>query len=102
MADSEQILQLGIEEARSGNREEARNLFELLTRQEPNNSTAWLWLAGVADNTDQRRAALQRVLELDPNNDMARRGLESLGVASTSAPVVSSPAVDVDASMRCV
>ena len=99
MADSEQILQLGIEEARSGNREEARNLFELLTRQEPNNSTAWLWLAGVADNTDQRRAALQRVLELDPNNDMARRGLESLGVASTSAPVVSSPAVDVDTSM---
>ena len=94
MADSEQILQLGIEEARNGNREEARNLFELLTRQEPNNSTAWLWLAGVADNTDQRRAALQRVLDLDPNNDMARRGLQALGVASTPS-VVSTPEAEV-------
>ncbi|HEU5089912.1 MAG TPA: tetratricopeptide repeat protein, partial [Roseiflexaceae bacterium] len=86
MADSDQILQLGIEEARNGNRDEARNLFELLTRQEPNNAQAWLWLAGVADNPDQRRAALQRVLELDPGNDMARKGLQAMGVATTVTP----------------
>jgi hypothetical protein len=86
MADSDQILQLGIEEARNGNRDEARNLFELLTRQEPNNAQAWLWLAGVADNPDQRRAALQRVLELDPDNDMARKGLQAMGVATAAAP----------------
>src|SRR5581483_5350017 len=71
MAESDTILQLGIEAAREGNREEARNLFGLLTRQEPNNAQAWLWLAGVADGPEQRRAALERVVELDPTNEMA-------------------------------
>jgi hypothetical protein len=79
MAESDTILQLGIEAAREGNREEARNLFGLLTRQEPNNVQAWLWLAGVADGPDERRAALERVAELDPTNDMAIKGLQAMG-----------------------
>src|SRR5919199_3745616 len=79
MAESDTILQLGIEAAREGNREEARNLFGLLTRQEPNNAQAWLWLAGVAEGPEQRRAALERVLELDPNNEMAIKGLQAMG-----------------------
>jgi hypothetical protein len=88
MADSDQILQLGIEEARNGNREAARNLFELLTRQEPDNAQAWLWLAGVADGTDQRREALQRVMALEPDNEMARKGLQAMGapLSPASAP----------------
>jgi hypothetical protein len=99
MADPDQILQLGIEEARNGNREAARNLFELLTRQEPNNAQAWLWLAGVADGTDQRREALQQVLALDPSNDMARKGLQAMGVdtsASVAAPSVMASVPDIE------
>src|SRR5579859_3033291 len=80
MAESDTILQLGIEAAREGNREEARNLFSLLTRQEPNNSQAWLWLAGVAESPDERRAALERVLALDPSNEMALKGLQAMGI----------------------
>jgi hypothetical protein len=84
MAESDTILQLGIEAAREGNREEARNLFTLLTRQEPNNVQAWLWLAGVADSPEERRAALEQVLSLDPNNDMAAKGLQAMGYAPTA------------------
>ncbi len=80
MAESDAILQLGIEAAREGNREEARNLFSLLTRQEPSNVQGWLWLAGVADGPDERRAALERVVQLDPTNEMAIRGLQAMGV----------------------
>ena len=87
MADSDQILQLGIEEARNGNREAARNLFELLTRQEPDNAQGWLWLAGVADGPDQRREALQRVIALEPENEMARKGLQAMGVNPSAEPV---------------
>ena len=62
MAESDTILQLGIEAAREGNREEARNLFGLLTRQEPDNAQAWLWLAGVVDAPAQiRRTAIPLV-----------------------------------------
>jgi hypothetical protein len=98
MAESDTILQLGIEAAREGNREEARNLFGLLTRQEPNNVQAWLWLAGVADGPEQRRAALERVVELDPTNEMAVKGLQAMGATpgarsarSDTAPAASAP-----------
>ncbi len=80
MAEPETLLQLGIDAAREGNREEARNLFSLLTRQEPDNVQAWLWLAGVAEGPEQRRAALERVIELDPGNEMAIKGLQAMGV----------------------
>jgi hypothetical protein len=86
MAESDTILQLGIEAAREGNREEARNLFGLLTRQEPDNVQAWLWLAGVAEGPEQRRAALERVVELDPTNEMATKGLQAMGVTSVGHP----------------
>lgn len=102
MAESDTILQLGIEAAREGNREEARNLFGLLTRQEPNNAQAWLWLAGVAEGPDQRRAALERVVELDPTNEMAVKGLQAMGVRPTSrldetAAPAAQPAAPVEA-----
>src|SRR3954471_13466778 len=84
MAEADTILQLGIEAAREGNREEARNLFGLLTRQEPDNAQAWLWLAGVADGPEQRRAALERAVELDPTNEMAVKGLQAMGVHPTA------------------
>jgi hypothetical protein len=91
MAESDTILQLGIDAAREGNREEARNLFGLLTRQEPDNLQAWLWLAGVADGPEERRAALERVLELDPTNEMAAKGLQTMG-ADPSARAATVPA----------
>jgi hypothetical protein len=62
MADAKEILQFGIEAARDGNREEARNLFTLLTKQDPNNIQAWLWLAGVSDTPTQRRNALDSMV----------------------------------------
>lgn len=83
MAESDSIMQLGIEAAREGNREEARNLFRLLTRQEPDNAQAWLWLAGVAENREERQAALEQVLEYDPDNEMAQKGLQAMGVNPT-------------------
>ncbi|HEU4326110.1 MAG TPA: hypothetical protein VFS21_23420 [Roseiflexaceae bacterium] len=92
MAESDTILQLGIEAAREGNREEARNLFTLLTSQDPDNVQGWLWLAGVASGPDERRAALEKVITLDPTNEMAVRGLQAMGVnpastgRSTAAP----------------
>lgn len=107
MAEPDSLMQLGIEAARDGNKEEARNLFRLLTIQDPTNAQAWLWLAGVAENREERQAALERVVELDPKNEMALKGLQALGVrpnsrAATPAPVEepvpapASPASSID------
>jgi hypothetical protein len=88
MAEPESILQLGIEAARDGNKEEARSLFRLLTRQEPRNAQAWLWLAGVAETRDERQAALEHVVDIEPTNDMAIKGLQALGVRPGSRTAV--------------
>lgn len=97
MAEPESILQLGIEAARDGNKEEARNLFRLLTRQEPQNAQAWLWLAGVAETREERQAALERVVEIEPTNDMALKGLQALGVRPGSHPASATPAPAAEA-----
>jgi hypothetical protein len=78
MTDPESILQLGIEAVKDGNKEEARNLFRTLTRQTPENVQGWLWLAGVAENRDERKGSLERVLDLDPQNVVALKSLQVL------------------------
>ncbi len=94
MAEPESILQLGIEAAREGRKEEARQLFRLLTRQEPNNAQGWLWLAGVAENREERQNALEQVLIFEPTNEMALKGLHALGVQPSpgkNVPAASTP-----------
>lgn len=87
MADTQSILQLGIEAARSGDKAEARELFRLVTREDPNNSQGWLWLAGVAEDREEKRAALERVVQIEPGNELARKGLAALGgVRAAPAP----------------
>ncbi len=98
MADSDSILQLGIEAARAGDKAEARELFRLVTREDSNNAQGWLWLAGVAEDREEKRAALERVVEIDPSNDLARKGLAALSGAragaADQAPRTSAPAAE--------
>ncbi len=91
MADSESILQLGIEAARAGDKAEARELFRLVTREDASNAQGWLWLAGVAEDRDEKRTALEHVLQIDPNNDLARKGLAALGGGRESGPAAVPP-----------
>ncbi|MEE8391527.1 MAG: HEAT repeat domain-containing protein [Anaerolineae bacterium] len=69
------LLEMGIAAARSGNRAEARMLLEGVTLQEPDNAQAFLWLGFVMDEPKLALRCLERVLELDPNNQQAQRGL---------------------------
>lgn len=92
MTDPDSILQLGIEAAREGNKEEARNLFRLLTSEDSTNVQVWLWLAGVSESAEERQAALERVLELDPQNEMAKKSLAALQSSSSHTTPSESPA----------
>jgi hypothetical protein len=91
MADTESILQLGIEAARAGDKAEARELFRLVTREKPDSAQGWLWLAGVAEDRDEKRTALEHVIELDPTNDLARKGLAAMAGATTVAATTAKP-----------
>ncbi len=79
MPDVKALLQQAIAFAKAGRREEARNLLLQVTEQDEMNETAWLWLSGVVDSDDDKAIALENVLAINPNNEWAKRGLQSLG-----------------------
>lgn len=81
-------LELAISAIRSGRKDEGRQLLNLLIQRNPNDDKAWLWMSSVVDTDEQRARCLYHVLAINPGSDLARRGLQLLGiVVSDSRPV---------------
>ncbi|MCB0208859.1 MAG: hypothetical protein KDJ52_06005 [Anaerolineae bacterium] len=70
------LVQQGLAAARVGDTEDARRLLSLATEQAPENPDAWLGLAGVVDDLDDKQRYFEKVLELDPEHDEAKASLE--------------------------
>jgi hypothetical protein len=85
------LLQTGIEAARSGNRAAARMILGQVVERDPRNELGWMWLASVADTAAERRTYLQKVLDINPANDRAKQALERLEQAAAAAPPPSRP-----------
>jgi tetratricopeptide (TPR) repeat protein len=68
-------LREGIAAAKAGQRQRARDLLMGVVEEDEENLAAWLWLSGVVDSLDDREVCLENVLELDPGNEAARKGL---------------------------
>jgi Tfp pilus assembly protein PilF len=79
------LLRTGIQAAQSGNKAIARRILEQVTEQDPRNELAWIWLASIADSAAERRTYLQKVLEINPQNERARQALEKLEQPAPSA-----------------
>jgi len=73
-----ETLDKGIALAKAGDKAQALAYLKQAVQQEPRNPTAWLWLAGVLDDPQKQRQCLQQVLNIDPSNMAARRGLEKM------------------------
>lgn len=87
----EQLMQLGIQTARQGNRESARVIFQQILDADPQNERALLWMAAVAENEVDRVRYLSTVLRLNPENPTALREMKKLEqkqVSNTSAVLV--------------
>ena len=68
--DSE-LVREAIQEARLGQKESARRIFEEACRLNFNNEKAWLWRASLADTTDDAAYFLEQVLRINPDNQTA-------------------------------
>lgn len=84
----DQLLRSGVAAARSGNRAAARAIFLALSHEHPDDTRVWLGLAGTAADEAEQRAALERVVALDPANEQARRALERMGQPAPRITVV--------------
>jgi hypothetical protein len=71
-------LQQGIAALKAGNKEQARQLLIQATQANPQNEQAWLWLSGAVESDSERLICLNKVLEINPNNEPAQRGAAAL------------------------
>jgi len=78
MNDIDRLLKEGIAAVKSGQRTKARALLREVIRRRSNDANAWLWLSGAVETDSERRECLEKVLEIDPNNPNAMKGLQKL------------------------
>lgn len=76
--DSAEILRQALQAARNGRELTARDLFRDVVRLDPNNELAWMWLSGLLDPLEDRIAACERVLAINPGNRKIQAYLEQL------------------------
>lgn len=69
--DVKKLLRAGINSAKEGNRSEARLMLLQVTEAEPQNETAWLWLASISEYPEELLVFLQNVLKINPENERA-------------------------------
>ncbi|MBN1994403.1 MAG: tetratricopeptide repeat protein [Anaerolineae bacterium] len=71
-------LQEAIKAIKSGDKAGGKQILARFLKAEPTNEAAWLWLAQALDNDEQRRHCLEQVLKINPDNEMAQRGMAIL------------------------
>ena len=71
-------LQQAIGLVQSGDKTGAIKILKEIITKEPKNENAWLWLAACFDQPDNKVRSLQKVLEINPNNEKAKQALYKL------------------------
>jgi len=70
----------GIAAAKAGQKDQARQLLQQSLRLDPGSEAAWLWLVSVARDQRERLFSLNKLLDINPNNEMALQSLQQLGL----------------------
>ncbi len=87
------MLREAIDAVSRGQRRRARDLFTRFLRAGQAHPTYWLWMSSLVDSPKERRYCLQNVLQLDPGNKNAKRGLVLMGIIPPSEDVKSIPPI---------
>ena len=85
------LLQKGIAALRNGDKTTAQNIFRQALQQQPNDETAWLWLAGTFDENTARIHCLKKVLAINPANLAAQKALAQLTALEVPPPFEQAP-----------
>lgn len=75
---AQDLVRRGIAAFKAGHRQQATMLFEQALAHDPDNQLALLWLSGCTNDPDPKRAYLQRVVAINPNNEAGKRAASGL------------------------
>ncbi|MBU1627794.1 tetratricopeptide repeat protein [bacterium] len=74
----DELTKQGISALKEGKKTVAQTLLKQAVQNNPRNLEAWLWLSGAVSTNQERINCLQKVLEIDPNNQLAAKGIAKL------------------------
>ena len=77
---AKELRKQGIAAAKAGQVDQARQLLQQSLRLEPQNEASWLWLVSLAKDQREKMFYLNRLLEINPNNEMGQQALKALGM----------------------
>lgn len=89
-AEVNRWLQAGINALKAGEREKGRRFLMQVLQVDERNETAWLWLSGAVTAKRERIICLENVLAVNPENRLARKGLQHLGIDPDASLVAES------------
>jgi ferric-dicitrate binding protein FerR (iron transport regulator) len=74
--------------AKDGQVDAAHDLLKAVVHRDSENLEAWRWLASLGRDDNERREALEHILQLDPDDDWALQAMDKLRqrVAAAQAP----------------
>lgn len=90
--NAEHLLAQGIEAVKAGDRLRARELLAQAIQLNPADERMWLWMSGAVETDYDRRRCLERVLQLNPGNQAAQRGLAAMAAATSALAPAPAPA----------
>lgn len=83
--DISQLLKQGVDAAKRGDRATGRRLLTQVLEADPANELAWIWLASCVTTLEDRKACLERVLEINPDNIRAQQALAAISGGETKS-----------------
>ncbi|GAB5492847.1 MAG: hypothetical protein Phog2KO_30620 [Phototrophicaceae bacterium] len=75
---AQKLVQGGIKAVRSGDNALARKAFTQALKLDPNNEAAWLGMATITEGTTDKLRILNKVLEINPDNERAQEAVRRL------------------------
>ncbi len=71
------FVQRGIDASNAANMDLAKQCFLQAIVHDSQNEMAWLWMASISDSTEEKASYLQKVLNINPNNETASASLQA-------------------------
>ena len=81
-----EILQQAVAAIKSGEKERGKQLLIEVIERDENNEIAWLWMTRCATERGVKRECFERVLEINPGNELAQKGLRQLDTLGKDKP----------------
>ncbi len=78
MADVNALIQQGMAAVKAGNKAQARDILTKAVELDDQSEQGWLWLSACVDTIEEQQICLENVLELNPANEKARKGLAAI------------------------